>query len=100
MFIIFAEIIGFYRLENDLVNGRVWYTHDERYSCWWQIESWTIGHTAKKGSDDCLAYLDRDIPCLHDVNNQWDWKIGSMELNDFVDAGKSIEISNGPNTGK
>ena len=95
---IFAGLVGFYRIENGHINGRVFYSHNN-YSCWWFQDSWMIGNYEKQGSGECFAYLPRDIPCLHDIDNQYDWQIAIQESDEFMNAEKTIGIFNGPDTG-
>ena len=75
----------------DYVNEKRWYKHtnNDKWSIWWNKEnnSWVIGLTTKKGTDQGDAYLRTGDNCfswntpsnwwIHDGNN---WKVAGSKL--------------------
>ena len=96
------EIYGHYQLQNEIVNGRVyfkkgdrarsWFTKKGDQAIWWNgNDKWMVGLDSNKGSDDeNTGYFVNDVLCPHQIT-EWNGKLFHGQGN-WKDAGNSLAL--------
>ena len=82
------ELIVFYDLQPELINGRKYYKKDEYAISWNGKDTWFIGLDVGKGRSRGFAHLEKNVQNLH---NTTDWKL-FFENGDWKAAGNMLEV--------